>query len=312
MSSVEEDASDAYVEALKASRDGSSVLKMDLINLRAKLPADLPIFVFEGDDDKAVYFHWTKRLDDGFEYEPFVCKGKPRVLQLKESVEKDKGGLKHRVYFFVDRDFDDLQGVQPYDLLYMTDTYSVENCLVSEGVLEEVLKIEFHCHAVPDVRQRVKAEFGRIYGEFLIETRDLNRELYAARRIPVRLTAQLPERIGQFAVVSVDAARRNGRPVAELVRTVRPITEPEHDALASEFDQLDASTRYRGKFSLMFFLKWIEALAAERTTQGSVPCKGTRAGVPVRPAEKTIGNLASKAKIPDSFEHFFSTVVNAT
>lgn len=40
----------------------------------------------------------------------------------------------------------DMEGAEE---LFMTHTYSFENYLVNESVLEELLKNELHCHAEP-------------------------------------------------------------------------------------------------------------------------------------------------------------------
>jgi hypothetical protein len=49
--------------------------------------------------------------------------------------------LKFNRAFFVDRDFDDLQGRLPDNTVYMTETYSIENCIVCREVLEDILKM---------------------------------------------------------------------------------------------------------------------------------------------------------------------------
>ncbi|HEL4773384.1 TPA: DUF4435 domain-containing protein, partial [Stenotrophomonas maltophilia] len=113
------------VERMKAAVGTSAELKLRLINLRSQL-ANALIFVFEGDDDRAVYGAWMRQIDRGMVYEPFTCKGKSAVLRLKVSVDRDAAGLGDGVFFFVDHDFDGSRGVELNRNLYVTDGYSME------------------------------------------------------------------------------------------------------------------------------------------------------------------------------------------
>jgi hypothetical protein len=121
-------------------------------------------------------------------------------------IDRDLGGLSEGVYFFIDRDFDDLRGHAPSSDLFMTDAYSVENYLISEGVLEEVLKNEFHCHAEPAFRHDVIQLFKKVHEDFLAVTREINYRLFVARRLKIELTAHLPDKISHLAALTVDNA----------------------------------------------------------------------------------------------------------
>src|ERR1700726_4108381 len=163
---------DPYIEKLKASRKSPAVLKTKFVVLRGQLP-HCAIFAFEGDSDKPVYYQWVKQLRPDLSYEPFVCGGKKQVFQLREVLARDLGGLSSRVYFFVDRDFDDLAGNDSDAVTFMTDRYSVENYLVTTRVFEELLKDEFHCHAEPGLRKEVVLQFEQRFQEFLALTKEI-------------------------------------------------------------------------------------------------------------------------------------------
>ncbi len=127
----EEHGGQALLDDMRKSRDVAAVLKTRLAQLKSGAP-DVPVFAFEGPDDKFVYYAWVGRIDRDVRYEPFICNGKAGVLELRRIVRRDLGDIGKGVYFFVDRDFDDLRGEDPWDDLFMTDRYSVENYLVDD------------------------------------------------------------------------------------------------------------------------------------------------------------------------------------
>lgn len=153
---VESFAASALIESMRDAREVPAVMKSQLAALRVVDP-EVCVIAFEGIDDKTVYYHWIKQIVPKFVYEPFVCKGKAKVLQFKKMLEQDLGELSKGVLYVIDRDFDDLCGHQSAEELFMTQTYSFENYLVNESVLDELLKNELHCHAEPILQGRCTA-----------------------------------------------------------------------------------------------------------------------------------------------------------
>lgn len=166
MSKVVDEEDSPYLQRLRSSRNSPAVLKAKLIAFRSSEP-NVIIIAIEGDDDKIIYAQWIARVRGDLVYEPFPCRGKKSVLDLKAVVERDLGNLDKNLYFFVDRDFDDLAGHKPSEALFLTDMYSVENYLVSRDVLESILKNEFHCHGRPDIRRTIIEMFDEDYSKFL-------------------------------------------------------------------------------------------------------------------------------------------------
>lgn len=298
---------EGLVKALIKSRGSAAELKLQLVKLRAELPHTI-IFVFEGDDDRGVYFSWVRFLDATFRYEPFTCKGKDGVLKLKEVVDRDMGNLARDVFFFIDRDFDDARGVELDDSIYMTDQYSIENYLVTSEVLDEILKIEFHCHASPMVRRKVMDKFNKLYDQFLAISTDVNRELHAARRLKVPLQDDLGASISKFATLAIDDVQRLATPSFEVIKPVRPITPEELARLSDEFEALDPRERYRGKYALSFLLRWLELLARDRREQRSELFSGLDPGVRVRSTHLSAITLGSRSVPPESFRNFFARI----
>lgn len=295
-------AEDALLPRMRAARRSRSVLKMDLVNLRADIPERV-ILAFEGVHDKGVYFTWLRRARPELDYEPFPCDGKTLVLELKKVVDEDLNGLKRGVYFFVDRDFDDLRDIKPDSSIFMTDQHSIENYLVSEDVLNELLKNEFHCHAQPALRDTVIAKFSELYDEFLALTRDINFRLFCARKLGIETVAALPCKIGQLARIDLDTVATLPSP-EEAVALEREPTQAELDAMRPHFDELGGRERFRGKFALLFFLEWLRHLAASRVSGDSELFPDLPRNVKVRLHAITSETLATKSKLPEGLVAF--------
>jgi Protein of unknown function (DUF4435) len=302
-----EEAMDPYIEKLKASRRSPAVLKTKLVILRGQLP-DCIVFAFEGDSDKPVYYQWVKQIRPDLSYEPFVCGGKKQVFQFREMLDRDLGGLSNRVYFFIDRDFDDLAGNDLSPATFMTDRYSVESYLVSAQVLEQLLKDEFHCHAEPDLRREIIERFEQRYNEFLSVTREINRRLFLARQLKLLQIKYLPDGINQIAIVDLSSVSAAKPKPEEVIVLAEEPTKADEERLSADFENLVPCERYRGKFSLLFFMKWLELLCADRRDQNAV-CFARLERTRVVPIQgMPPGMLASKSDYPVGLRDFIAAV----
>ncbi|WP_164895916.1 DUF4435 domain-containing protein [Rhizobium hidalgonense] len=297
---------DNYIERMKEAKDKAAVLKYRLVTTRGDLP-DAVIFVFEGDDDKTVYFNWVSRICPELEYEPFTCRGKRKVLQLRDVVLRDKSDLADGIYFFVDRDFDDLQGHPEHENTFMTDRYSVENYLVDDVVLKEFLKNEFHCHGNPKVREPIIRAFGTLYERFLKVTEHINLRVFLARKLGINASA-LPDRINALVTLQLSSVTVVDTALPDIVRLDREPTEAEILALLEEFSSLAPSHRYRGKFSLKFFEKWLELLAADYGDDNTIFFGSIDRVAKVKRSEITLGSMASKSPHPHGLPDFLQGV----
>lgn len=293
---------DPLLNHMKQSRKGASVLKMDLVTLKSQLTNTL-ILVFEGIEDKGVYFHWLKIISPDIKYEPFPCNGKSYVLELRKVVDRDLNEIGKGVYFFVDRDFDDLRGEPSGNQTFMTDQYSVENYLVTEGVLLELLKNEYHCHGQPQIREIIRQAFIEIYDKFLEATTEINFLIFCARKLKIRIKPSLPDRIGKIVAMNLNDAT----PVAsasEIINMARDLTPDEASLLRVDFDKLDKKERYRGKFAYLFFIEWLKHLAEDRTNVASTYFPEVPKNIKIKLQSLTLDNLASKSKPPQHLADF--------
>lgn len=299
-----------YVQRLKVAREVGVVLKARLASLRSTDSEGL-VFAFEGIDDKAVYYAWIRRIDADLIYEPFPCDGKGQLLKLKDQLDRDRSGLAKGVYFFIDRDFDDLRDSAPSENLFMTEAYSFENYLVDGGVLEEVLKNEMHCHAEIECRVAVGALFERLYRAFLEITRDINFRIYLARKCKIYQNSELPQRINRLAAVTLTGVQAVDDDITALVVLEREPSAEEIAAHEGAFDELLPPLRYRGKFALLFFRKLLEQLAADRNSSESVHfAKLSREGLRAR-GHLELDALAGKSQLPAGLQAFIAKVRHA-
>lgn len=296
-----------YLDRLRDSRDSSAVLKLRLAALRAAIP-DHPILALEGDDDKIVFCRWIGRLRPGLRYEPFLCKGKRGVRQLKNSLARDLGGLDANVYFFVDRDFDDLLGFADESHVFMTDMYSVENYLVLPEVLEAVLRDDFPCHEHPELRERIRQIYAERLNEFLQATREFNRRLFIARRVGIPLAKDLPTRINALASVTLMKVEEIATPVDEVVVYTAQPAESDGEKLSQEFAGLEGVARYRGKNLLLFFKSWLEHLCREYEEPEHAIFTGVDSTTKVRRSEFVLGSFAARSPMPEGLQEFVAAI----
>lgn len=298
---------DECVSKLIEARGRPAVLKFQLAKFRASHP-HVVVFVFEGDDDKIAYAQWVRRICPKLRYEPFPCGGKAEVLRLKDAAVRDKSDLLSGVYFFVDRDFDDLSGHESHSQLFMTDRYSVENYLVTKDVLSSLLTNEFHCHARPDVRDPIVGRFGEIYGNFLSITKELNWRIYVHRSKAVPLETKLPRKASHLAEISASAVAPRDPRAECAVPLPKDLGHDELNELREQFELLDPEARYRGKFALLFFRRWLEELAKECNTADGGAFSGLPRTGKVRERELVLSNFASLACEPEGLSDFLRAV----
>jgi hypothetical protein len=306
MTTFSEEEKDPQLVAMKESLKSSSVLKIAILTIRSQLD-EIPIFVFEGPDDKAAYSQWIRRNSPGLAYEPLPANGKDQALKLWDSLIKDKDGLIAGIYIFVDRDFDDLKGRSPHQNLFMTERYAVENYVVCPYVLDEILKDELHCHAQPNLRRDVVNHFSQAYDSFLDIIKELNFTIYCARKLKIAIDS-LPKKISKIASVNLGGVHPATPPCDTIVELERKITIDESAEHRELFDALDPSLRYRGKFLLLFFSKWIELLASERIHKTTPLMKTAGTITKVGASTFSIGSLASRSSFPDGLESFLSRI----
>ena len=298
---------DAAVEHLRLSRNSDAVLKMRVVQTRAYCPR-APLLAFEGDDDKLVYAQWLRRIRPELTYEPFPCSGKTGVLALRAIAKRDLSGVGQGIYYFVDRDFDDLRGQPEGDDIFLTDCYSVENYLVERGVVDQILTSELHCHGRPDIREEITAVFEARYAEFLEVTSEINRRIFVARRSKTVLAKHLPDSVSAIAKIDLLSGKPSDIAAADIAPFAKEVDAKVERSLVLEFAELDRQTRYRGKFAYMFLQKWLEHLVQEYASANQTLFRDIKRTARARSSEFTLGGFASKSRIPEHLPAFVARI----
>jgi hypothetical protein len=294
---------DPYIAAQIAARRSPSVAKTKLLSLRSNYPRG-HVFAVEGDIDKAVYSHCIARLRPDLAYEFLVLKGKRQVRQLKNSLSKDLGGLSAGVFFFVDRDFDDLSGFNDTAHVFMLDRYSIENYISDPATLGRSMVTAYPCDGHPQIRRSIEDLYAKDVGDFLAVIYKLNERIYAARRVGLNIDDIMPSSANAYAniflgnVSAIGINPSHTLPFDELSDEIMRV-------LAAEFSELVPAYRFRGKFIFKFFNRWLEKLADE-FRQGNIGLFGVigpQTGSIVS-GELSPGSLAARSPIPYGLNDF--------
>lgn len=296
---------DPAVQQMSEARDRDAVLKLRIAQIRSG-NSEVAIFAFEGVDDKIVFSRWIERARPGLPFEPFVGEGKRTLRRLKAVLARDLGTLAEGVYFFVDRDFDDLTNFVDTDAIFMIPCYSIENHLVSRDLVESVLRDEFPCHENPGVRTAIADAFGRSYKQFLAASAETNFRLFIARRIPIA-SEPIKLKASQLAEIEIDKSTSKRADPKDHIVLAREPTELEGQELSDEFDALVPEERYRGKFAWSFFRSWLEKLHQDYQNEGAW-FPGIDRSTKPRVNEITFGSLASKASLPAGLQAFLASI----
>jgi hypothetical protein len=300
------DLQDDTLSTMRASRGRPSVLKMQFAQFRSQ--GRIPIiFAFEGDDDKIVYHHWIKRLYPDLDYEPYVCNGKSLVFQLMDIIDRDLTGIGEGVFFFVDRDFDDLRGRSPDNRLFVTDMYSVENYLVCDDVLRSLLKNEFHCSDIR-TRETICKKFSEVYDGYIKHTSCINERISFARQAHVKIHVTIPDRLQDFFNFDLKNAFGLSAPSDEIIKYDVEYDEIDWLAHRVYFRKLDPRRRYRGKFHLNFFLKWLTHLAEDHKSSDSYFFSNGLRAPKVRRTEFVLSSFSARSPTPYGLADFLRAV----
>ena len=284
-------------------RSSGAVLKVRVSNIRSRNRAAV-IAVVEGVEDVGPYEVWTKRINHDLDIEFAPAAGKSQVLDFRRRMRDDQSGLTFGIYLFVDRDFDGLRGQPEGEDIFCTGAYSVENYLVSEGILRSILSDEFRCTADTDHREEVVRLFERVLLQFNDCMHEANRRLFYSRRIG-ETNASIEGNISRYVDISLCEVRKvyDAGTLRELISFDDDVPLDAKAGIDRAFDEFDPLLGYRGKFLLSFFRHWLERLAEEgrRDSQTLLP---DPARIRFSVAGLTPRSLATRSTLPDGLEQF--------
>jgi len=299
---------DEYLTLIKEAKNSRSVIKLSFATFASSIPENIKIFAMEGVDDKVAYFHWVRQINTNINYESYICKNKTNTLKLFDALQSDLTGLGERVYYFIDKDYDNYQGREPHQKIYMTEKYSIENFIVCAELLNDLLILEFHMNGQNETRQKINETFERLYGKFLEITSAINFRIFLARKLGIRQRDDLPKNCTSFVSISSENVTALDVNVHDLVQLEREPTIAEENHLLSEFNSLQPQHDYRGKFALSFFSTWLNYLRTERMADNSIYFQNTPRSEFNISGDFSFGRMISKSKAPNNLHEFLANI----
>ena len=230
------------------------------------------------------------------------------MLLFRQSVQPHQNYLQSGIYYFLDRDFDDLKGFAPGPEVFLTEMYSVENYLVSERVLESILTDEFKCAG--EKIESALSLFRTIMKSFCEAMLPGNRRIFYARRLSIGLTGSgIENGVTKYVATELELVRAiaSSEDLGVLIPLKREPDTEETRKIDFEFDELDPPSRHRGKFILAFFLKWLDLLAEERTFVRKGIFSSPRR-VHFSAQQLSMRSLATRSEVPSGLKEFLRQV----
>lgn len=301
--------SSEYVDHVRDARERNCVLRLRVLKIRSGY-ANGPIFIFEGKTDIGAYEAWIKRIDGDFRYKGVPSNGKTQVLNFRESISGSENKDFKSIYFFIDHDYDGLRGFDDSDNIFCTQSYSFENYLVTDLVLESILNDEFECSDDPDIVPRVLELYRKMSSDFCNSMSDANLRLFIAAKYQLE-RGRIEKKINKFVEIAVNSVTKiyDDEEVLSLIPLlVEPDEEMEIEG-RNEFNEIcDCMKRFRGKYIYLFFLTWLDVLSISRK-DGILPFTEAK-NIKYNRACHTERSLASRSEIPEGLSPFIARIKN--
>ncbi|ATF84424.1 DUF4435 domain-containing protein [Burkholderia gladioli] len=290
----------ATIDELRLSRKNPSVLKLKVLKILGQHP-DIFIFIFEGPDDVPVYEEWLKRIDSCPKYEPLPGAGKQQLLAYYDLLIKDSNPLLEKIFFFVDRDFD--LPIEKCKNIFELSSYSIENLLCAEEVLESVLRDEFKKAGEPSERTVACEKFREALDQFAEYCTPVDFILFVAQRKSISVIKK-PEKITQIASISMDLIHVAYENLDEVILIDGRVEEGDLAQLRMEFDSLPRVLRQRGKYQLDMFRRWVRLLAEDIRSERPIIFAERNERLAGDPSSASLRRLAASTTTPTGLAEF--------
>jgi len=253
-------------ELISKARNSPTVGFHKFVLLHSEFKTDLFCF-FEGKDTQ---YYFPRIFEHyGEEHHPIVCGNKKTVMQTFELVSSK---YKHcKTAFFIDNDYDDendeLEGV------YKTPCYSIENLYCTENVLSRILKNEFMLNVLDEEYISVMKLFNNEQVDFHNATKLFN-AWYAtakdkAKRNDTIVNANLDERFPkEFVTLKIGNITQHYtlENILQKFPHAIQITQSEIDEYCKKFDFTNPTMKFRGKYEIEFFYKFLRYIIDDANT----------------------------------------------
>lgn len=296
---------------MRAARSTPHIALQQYLILRSKATKDF-VCVFEGADDYPYYDTIFRRIRDGFSYQPLIVKGKDQVLGLRELLSKRTDPESSSVAYFIDKDFDGYKGHQPSPNLYCTHGYSIENNLCNLSALQDLLLSAYECLHTEDQANipKIRSMVTQRLDEFYTLMAKPNRIIFYARKNNIRLTA-IENQITKYINITLDSVTATSADVLKLIGWPENTDDsfiPNH---IPEFESLNASQDWRGKFLFGVYLELLNKLKDDRCSK-TPKFFSKKNGIKFNPKGDVIRTLAILSPIPSCLRAFSTSLACST
>ncbi|NGQ95526.1 DUF4435 domain-containing protein [Brevibacillus sp. SYP-B805] len=257
-----------YADKLRERRDSHVVVFRKFVSLFKDNKNDLYCFV-EGED--SVYYgpriYQTYKTNFHF----FRCSGKDGVLRLVKMISESQEYLEAKVFYFVDRDFDESINDPK---IYETPCYSIENLYTSREVFERILKCEFQLTNVDEDFNKVVDLYVKRQQEFHDAVLLLNAWIAChkerQKNNPNVTKLNLKENLKKevfYRLVDIKLGQVSQKYSLDDLQKIFPevgeFSEEELNTKMIHFGSVDRQKTFRGKFEILFLKKILEQIASD-------------------------------------------------
>ncbi|WP_272653952.1 DUF4435 domain-containing protein [Providencia sp. PROV091] len=284
---------------MKMSRDATAALKQEL--LIAKTYCD-SVFIFEGKTDFGVYETWLARVNYNLTYTHIAAKSKTQAIKLYDDLYLINDSALEYTKFIVDHDYD-LNNTTNSHILTL-NAYSIENYLVSERILESILKDEFEIKADKiELIFDIKNQFNQDLDLFIDGIRMISKPLFIKHN--TLGSCQFYQNIKEFFIIKYNSISYS----IDFMDKVINIDDIEHDKVSEMsllYDSLPDNKAIRGKYLMEFFREWLESLREFIKNEKQVNKRYKGIAVNFDARKFSLRRFATISYLPTEFSNFFS------
>ena len=295
----------SLTEKMRSARKGGVVALQRLNSLRSSCP-DETVLALEGGDDVVFYQVMIGKVRPDLKWLPLVCRGKDSVLELSDLVERNLESEKSITFFAVDNDYDGMKGRGFRDNVYVTPSYSIENLLFSNSIIESLLLAEYHCYDSLECKNNVLSLYKKLKIDYISSVTLPNKIIYYCRLNNLNKLS-IVDNLKALVDISLSGVRAKYDEVSiyEILSVSGFVSDEDLVAQEKEFAGLDPDLEWRGKFHLQFLKEFLRLLKDDRMLESPEHFKERRK-VSFDPYQSIIRTLSSICSVPESLKTFVS------
>lgn len=296
---------------MRSARTKVHVIFTDYLRTRRN---GVPTLVFEGQQCPAYYISKIRSIAGSVPLRQLIARGKRNVLELRNLIQRNSTTKQDKTLYFIDRDYDQSPEPGQFTDIYVTRGYSIENEVFEWSVIDAFIRSHFDIATSED--EDAIAETREIFENaklnYINSTRFIQKTIFICRRKGFRIT--LGEDISEYFSLNWSNLSTTPRTADNSELMIQLAVEQEHHSLilelieeTCEFDDLDESMRWRGKYHFSFLRSFLTDLTSKRRRGEHPFTRASRVGIePSHPS--LFANLSINAITPACLENFVGQI----